>query len=209
MEAHTAVRFKKSVQSVEHETGQLLASLDVYDVHMAAPLIVRLLLDAQAAFLQAADAVPQTARNDAVGGLNAAGWVVAHAGFFHDVWINVDGQGKSVEECEPWLRAWVRKQDTQRGVPIATTFEDARAAVDRVVDRVTPFLGRLSDADLDEVPAFEEGAWKPGTTLGYLVARDIAHLFAHASELNVISTSNGGADIGLPGRMPHSAGKHA
>ena len=176
---------------------------------MPAPLIVRLLLDAQSEFLRAADAVPVDARNHATAGLNTAGWVVAHAGFYHDVWINVDGQGKSVDECEPWLRTWVRRQDAARGAPIAADFNDARNAVERVVQRATPFLEALSDSALDEVPSFEEGAWPSGTTLGYLVARDIAHLFAHASELNVISTANGGADIGLPGPMPYSAGKHA
>lgn len=174
---------------------------------MAGPLIVRLLLDAQAEFLRAADAVPSEGRNDRNAGLNTAGWVVAHAGFFHDVWMNVDGQGKTVEECEPWLRAWVRKQDTQRGEPIETNFDDARGAVDRVVERVTPFLEALSDADLDAVPAYEEGAWGPGTTLGYLVARDVAHLFVHASELVQIATAAGGTDIGLPGRMRNTSGK--
>jgi hypothetical protein len=173
---------------------------------VAAPLIARLLLDAQSEFLRAADAVPIDVRDRANAGLNAPGWVVAHAGFFHDVWINVDGQGKSVDECEPWLRAWIRRQDASRGVPIDADFADARSALDRAVDRTTPFLTSLTDTDLDEVPAFEEGAWGPGTTLGYLIARDIAHLFAHASELIVIATAAGGTDIGLPGRLQHTRG---
>jgi hypothetical protein len=173
---------------------------------MTPPLIVRLLLDAQDEFLRAADAVPLDARDGTTGGLNAPGWVIAHAGFFHDVWINVDGQGKSVEECEPWLRAWIRQQDASRGVAIEADYEEARAGVERVVQRVTPFLHRLTDADLAAVPAFEEGAWRAGTTLGYLVARDIAHLFAHASELMVIATAAGGKDIGLPGAMEHTRG---
>jgi hypothetical protein len=173
---------------------------------MAPPLIVRLLLDAQGEFLRAADAVPVDARNHAKDGLNAPGWVIAHAGFFHDVWLNVDGQGKTTEDCEPWLRAWIRRQDTQRGVPIETDFIDARAALDRVVDRATPFLESLTETDIESVPDYEEGAFAPGTTLGWLVARDIAHLFAHASELMVITTAAGGADIGLPGPMKHTRG---
>ena len=178
-----------------------------YRVRMAAPLIARLLLDAQDEFLRAADAVPTSGRNERVGHLNAAGWVVAHAGFFHDVWINVDGRGRTVEECEPWLRAWIRRQDASRGVPVDAGFDEARAAVGRVVERATPFIESLTDEALHEVPAFEEGAWGPGTTLGYLVARDIAHLFAHASELVAIATAAGGSDIGLPGRMSHTSGK--
>jgi hypothetical protein len=173
---------------------------------MTGPLIVRLLLDAQDEFLRAADAVPVDARNHTTGGLNAPGWVIAHAGFFHDVWINVDGQGKTTEDCEPWLRAWIRRQDTQRGVPIETDFSEAGSAVDRVVERATPFLQSLTDADIDGVPDFEEGAFAAGTTLGWLVARDIAHLFAHASELMVIATAAGGTDIGLPGAMKHTKG---
>ena len=121
---------------------------------MAGPLIVRLLLDAQDEFMRAADAVPLDARNHSTGGLNAPGWVIAHAGFFHDVWINVDGQGKTTEDCEPWLRAWIRRQDTQRGVPIEADFSEARSAVDRVVERATPFLQSLTDADIDGVPRF-------------------------------------------------------
>jgi hypothetical protein len=174
---------------------------------VAVPLIARLLLDAQDVFLRAADVVPADGRNRRSGGLNTAGWVVAHAGFYHDVWINVDGQGRSLDDCEPWLRAWVKRQDDAGPEPIEADFDDARAAIGRAVDRATPFIHSLSEAALDEVPAFEDGAWPPGTTLGYLVARDIAHLYAHASELNVISTSNGGTDIGLPGRMTHTRGR--
>ena len=177
-----------------------------YGGRMAGPLIVRLLLDAQDEFLRAAEAVPVEARNGASGGLNAAGWVVAHAGFFHDVWINVDGQGKTTEECEPWLRAWIRRHDTQRGGPIDTDFAEARAAVDRAVERATPFLRSLTDVDIDRAPDYEEGAFRPGTTLGWLIARDIAHLFAHASELVGIATAAGGSDIGLPGSMTHTRG---
>jgi hypothetical protein len=174
---------------------------------MAGPLIARLLLDAQAEFLRAADAIPNEARDRTLPGLNAPGWVVAHAGFFHDVWMNVDAQGLRKDDCEPWLRAWVRRQHAAGQDPIEAPFDEARGGLDRAVERATPFIGSLTDASLDEVPVFEEGAWKPGTTLGYLVARDIAHLFAHASELNIISTAAGGSDIGLPGAMPNSAGR--
>jgi hypothetical protein len=175
---------------------------------MAGPLIARLLLDAQSEFMRAADAVPEAARNERAGHLNAAGWVVAHAGFFHDVWINVDGQGRTVEECETVLRAWVRRQDASRGVPIDTDFDEVREAVRRVVDRATPFIASLTDEALAAVPDYEEGAWKPGTTLGYLVGRDIAHLFVHASELVAIATAVGGTDIGLPGTMSHTSGRN-
>ncbi len=175
---------------------------------MAAPLIVRLLLDAQNEFLRAADAIPPGARDTTRPGLNAPGWVLCHAGFFHDVWINVDAQGKRPDDCEPWLRAWFRRQHEAGFTrPIEAPFGEARQALDIVVERATAYLSSLTDASLDEVPPYEDGAWPPGTKRGYFVARDIAHLFAHASELNVIATAAGGTDIGLPGAMPNTAGR--
>jgi len=171
------------------------------------PLIARLLLDAQASFLAIADAMPAEARDDApAAGLNTPGWIVAHAGFIHDVWMNVDAQGLTGDACEPWLRAWFRRQREAGATPIDAPFEDARAALDRVVPKATAFIESLTDASLGSVPDFEEGAWPAGTTVGYLVARDIAHLFAHASELNVIVTLAGGPDAGLPGRMTATRG---
>ena len=177
---------------------------------MAAPLIVRLLLDAQSEFLRAADAIPVDAGDARRDGLNAPGWVLAHAGFFHDVWINVDAQGKTPDDCEPWLRAWFKRQQSAGFTdPIDAPFAEARHALDVVVERVTAYLSSLTDAALDEVPPYEEGAWPPGTKRGYFVARDIAHLFAHASELNLIATAAGGTDIGLPGNMRHTSGRDA
>lgn len=88
--------------------------------------------------------------------------------------------------------------------PIDAPFDEARAALDRVVERAGGFIRSLTDASLDEVPAFEPDAWPDDTTVAYLVARDVAHLFAHASELNVIATSSGASDIGLPGPLSHT-----
>lgn len=177
---------------------------------METPLIVRLLLDAQSEFVCAADAVPAEARDVRNGKLNAPGWVVAHAGFFHDVWMNADARGTPPPDaCDPWLRAWFGRQRGAARGPIATPFDEARAALDRAVAKADPFVRLLDDSALDVVPAYEDGAWPPGTTVGYFVARDIAHLFAHASELNVITTSAGGTDAGLPGRMPNTSGREA
>jgi hypothetical protein len=170
------------------------------------PLIARLLLDAQSEFARAADNVPADARDVRVGALNAAGWVVAHAAFIHDVWMNADGRGAvPADGCDPWLRAWFRRQRDAGRDPIDAPFDEARPALDRVVAKADPFVRSLTDAALDSVPDYEPGAFAPGTTLGYLVARDIAHLFAHASELIVIATSSGGVDIGLPGALRNTS----
>jgi hypothetical protein len=149
--------------------------------------------------------VPVASRDARTDTLNAPGWVVAHAGFFHDVWMNADAQGIPPSDgCDPWLRAWFRRQRSAHPEPIEAPFDDARAALDRVVAKAGPFIRSQDEAALDVVPGYEEGAWPPQTTVGYLVARDIAHLFAHASELNVITTSAGGTDSGLPGKMPNT-----
>lgn len=175
---------------------------------MKPPLIVRLLLDAQSEFLRAADAVPAEARDVRIGTLNAPGWVIAHAGVVHDAWMNGDARGIAPgDACDPLLAAWFRRQREAGREPIDTPYDEARAALDRVVAKADPFIRSLDDAALDVVPDYEAGAWPPGTTVGYLAARAIAHLFAHASELNVMTVSAGGPDAGLPGSMPNTSGR--
>jgi hypothetical protein len=175
---------------------------------MALPLIARLLLDAQSELARAADAVPEASRDAARDGLNAPGWVIAHAAFFHDVWLNVDAQGRESEACDGWLLAWFRRQRESGAVPAEAPFADARLALGRVIERTTPLLASLSDEALERVPPrIEENGWPAGTTVGYLAARSVAHLFAHAAELNVLATASGAPDIGLPGRLAHTRGE--
>jgi hypothetical protein len=165
---------------------------------MRSPLIVSLLLDGQTALAGIADAVSDSAPKSP---LNAPGWVVAHAAFFHDCWINGDAQGRPKDKWDSWLVAWADRQRESRPAPQATDLTEARAALHRIIPAATEFLSSLQDDDLDRVPPYEEGAWPPGTTVGYLVARATAHLFAHASELNVIATAAGLPDAGLPGPL--------
>jgi hypothetical protein len=170
---------------------------------MGTPLIVRLLLDAQTEFAKVVDAVPDTTPPSP---LNSPGWVVAHATFIHDCWINGDAQGKPKDDWDSWLVDWADRQRASRPDPIATDLADAQAALHRILPAATAFLSALTDGDLETVPPYEEGAWPAGTTVGYLVARAIAHLFAHASELNVISTAAGRPDAGLPGPLAATRG---
>jgi hypothetical protein len=168
------------------------------------PYVVSLLLDAQAEFVRAADAVPAEARDTRIGTMNTAGWIVAHGTFIHDVWMNVDAQSKPIDACDPWLLAWDRRQraantDPNMREPIEAPFDESRAALDRIVGPATAFIELLTDEILDLEPTGD--GWGPGTTVGYLVARDVAHLFAHAAELNVIATAAGASDVGLPGRL--------
>ena len=170
---------------------------------MGSPLIVRLLLDAQTEFVKLADALPDVTSPLP---LNEPGWVVAHGAFFHDCWINGDAQGEPKNEWDSWLVAWADRQRDSQPEPLETELTEARAALHRIVPAATEFLTGLTEGDLDAVPPYEEGAWPAGTTVGYLVARATAHLFAHASELNVIATAAGLPDAGLPGRLAATAG---
>jgi hypothetical protein len=175
---------------------------------MSTPLIARLLLDAQEEFVRATYSVPGGARRGRLEGMNSASWVIAHAAYFHDVWINVVAQGRSAAEaCDPWLLAWMEAQET--GNQNEADFEEARAALQQVVARASPFVRALTDDALDVVPDYSDEDGPVQVTVGYLVARDIAHLFSHAAELNVIATSAGAADMGLPGDMPHTSSPRA
>jgi hypothetical protein len=173
---------------------------------VTSPLIVRLLIDAQAEFVRIADSIPSAGPRGPVPELNDPAWVIAHTAFFHDCWVNGDAQGKPRDEWDDWLVQWADRQRDNRPEPVATPLPDARAALHRITPTATAFLSSLNDATLDEVPPYEAGAWPPGTTVGYLVARSIAHVFAHASELNVIATSLGVPDAGLPGSLAATRG---
>lgn len=175
---------------------------------MPSPLIIRLLRDAEGELARAADAVPGAERDAASHGLNAPGWILAHAAFFLDAWLSADAQGRGLDACDPWLAAWFRRQRAEGPAAITTPFAGARSALDRAVERTAPFLESLSELDLSHVPdRIVESGWSEGTTVGYLVARAVAHLFAHASELNVVATAAGARDIGLPGRLAHTSGR--
>lgn len=174
---------------------------------MHPPLAVRLLLDAESEIVRAADATPRETRDARGHGLNAPGWTVAHAAFFLDVWLSVDAQGRELGTCDPWLLDWFRRQQAAGAAAIETSFAEARRALGRAIDRTNPLVANLTDAALEEIPArIAENGWPEGTTVGYLVARSIAHLFAHASELNVACVAAGGPDMGLPGRLAHTLG---
>jgi hypothetical protein len=172
------------------------------------PLIVRLLLDARTQFAAAADAIPGAARDTTHPGLNAPGWILAHAASFFDVWISVDAQGHEIESCDRWLLDWFRRQKAAGDAPIETDFVEARAALDRTIESTTPFLQALTDVRLDHIPNnIVANGWPEGTTAGYLVAHAIAHLFAHAADLNVVAVAGGARDVGLPGRLVSTLGR--
>ncbi|HJM76464.1 MAG TPA: DinB family protein [Dehalococcoidia bacterium] len=173
---------------------------------MATPLISRLLIDAQTEFARAIEHVPGPARGRAIGRLNTATWAIAHTTEFLDYWINVDAGGG---DRDPRQAAWGEAQDAlPKGDALPTSYDEAAQTFARVAERATVHLESWDEADLREVVhEFAGSSWE-GTTRGYLVARSVAHLFAHAGELSVIASLVlwDERDLGLPGELEWSLG---
>jgi hypothetical protein len=171
-------------------------------------LIARLLLDAEAALANAADAIPRSAREGTTPGLNPPAWTIAHAAFFLDVWLSCDAQGNDMGMMDPWLRDWFERQKASPKALVTSAYDDARAALERAIERTKPFVAGLGEADLQVVPeGLEDAGWPPDITVGYFLSRNVAHLFAHAAELNHVAVINGAADTGLPGPLANVRGR--
>jgi hypothetical protein len=178
---------------------------------MAAPLISRLLIDAQTEFARAIAHVPGPARGRAIGRLNTGAWVIAHATDFLDYWINVDSAGG---ERDPWQAEWGEAQEgLPEGDSLPTSYNEATEAFGRVAERATVLLEAWDEAALGEVVREFDGSDWEGKTKGYLVARATAHLFAHAGEMSVIASLvlSEDRDLELPGALERalSAGSEA
>jgi hypothetical protein len=173
---------------------------------MVAPLISRLLIDAQTEFARAIEHVPGPARARAIGRLNTAAWVIAHTTEFLDYWVNVDAGGG---DRDPWQAEWGEGQDAlPEGDALPTSYGEAAEAFARVAERATVHLESWDEADLREVVHEFDGSDWEGTTKGYLVVRAIAHVFAHGGELSVIASLvlSDDRELGLPGRLERSLG---
>ena len=165
-------------------------------------ILPRMLLDAQDELARAVDHVPPPGRGGRVGRLNSAAWIIAHAAAIHDAWINRFAAGL---EAEHWLAEWsARQRALPEGQATETVFDEATAALERTCERAAAYLQRCDASELSEVTrAFDGSDWE-GRTHGYLVARGVAHLFAHAGELTVIASLLDRGDLGLPGRLTRS-----
>ena len=171
---------------------------------MSASLVVRILLDAMDELARAADHVPAPGRGARLGRLNTPGWILAHVATSFDAWINRYGQGR---EHDRWCGEWFEDQRAQPvGTPANPPFDEARAAFARVAERATPYLDGCDEEELLRVPDYPEGSFLTGGAIEYLLARAVAHLFAHAGELTVIASLVGRPDLGLPGALRRSTG---
>jgi hypothetical protein len=173
---------------------------------MTAPLVARMVIDAQSEFARAIAHVPSAGRGPRLGRLNTAAWAIAHTASIHDLWLNVFCRAR---DRDPWLQAWGKEQQAlPEGDALVTSFSEALAAYERIAPELAAYLDALSDADLAPVIELFAGSDWEGRTVGYLIARASAHLFAHAGEMSVIASLvlTGDRDLGLPGRMKHSLG---
>ncbi|MYH41604.1 MAG: DinB family protein [Chloroflexi bacterium] len=161
------------------------------------PLLVKMQLDALDELARVADAMPEGARDADVPGLNSAGWTLAHLATQQDQYWNVAGQSL---EPDPWL---AEQRATYGSEPAPIAFSDARAALARVDGRCRGYLEAVRRPDFDEVQR-RPPASGADQTLGDLLARSVAHIFAHAGELATLASMWGAPDMGLPGAMPRS-----
>ena len=173
---------------------------------MTAPLVARMVIDAQSEFARAIAHIPSAGRGPRLGRLNTAAWTIAHTASIHDLWLNAFCRRR---DRDPWLQAWGKEQQAlPDGDAIVTSFTESLAAYERIASELAAYLEALSDADLAPVIELFAGSEWEGQTVGYLIARASAHLFAHAGEMSVIASLvlTEDRDLGLPGRMAHSLG---
>ncbi len=163
---------------------------------VGAPLAVRLLLDALFEFGRHIENVPPPGRGGPIGRLSSAAWTAGHATATLDKWIT---SYCAAAERDSWCVAFEAQPPSE---PVA--FTEAQAAFERVGARARSYLEGLGHADLAARAPVRPGSFLEGQRVGHLLLRGVAHLFAHAGELSVVSSLLRRADLGLPGNMPNS-----
>lgn len=153
-----------------------------------------LAIDALTEFERVVDAIPAPGRGGPIGRLNPGWWTVLHVTFQADFLQSFATGG----ERDPWV---VEHAGAKERLP----FDDVRAALARTRERLVEFYSTATDEDLKRVPVPEPVEGLPAVVVGEelreLVARMIAHAFAHAGELSALASLMGAPDLGLPGRM--------
>ncbi|MDO9444233.1 MAG: DinB family protein, partial [Dehalococcoidia bacterium] len=156
--------------------------------------------DALDEFERASAHVPAPGRGSALGPLSTSGWVVGHVAAVQDRWLTFSGADGGPDE---WCDTWIARQPTEVAYgQLVTPIEEALDTFRRVRKRAFRFLDGLDAARL-RVPANLAGTpyADSGATVGYQVARSVAHAFVHAGDLTVIASLAGAGDLGLPGAL--------
>ncbi len=167
-------------------------------------LLSALLLDAIDEFERAAEHVPPPGRGGPIGGLSQAGWTIAHNAVSLDAWINAWSAGG---DYDSWTAAWYRRYQDSATTGPPTDYAEAREAYTRAAERARPFIESLDEQALNRRPEALGGNRWAGQSVGMLMARLVAHLFAHAGDLSVLASLLARPDLGLPGQLPRSIAK--
>jgi len=163
------------------------------------PVLARLALDAIEQFERAADEVPSPGRGGPIGRLSQPGWVIAHTATTLDAWVNKWCGGAP---ADGWAQAW-SELHYRDGAPPSTPYDEAREAFASIAGRARAYLETVEPPELAGAPGTIPRPWHEHT-VGVLLARTVAHLFAHAGELSVTCALLRRPDLGLPGEMRHS-----
>lgn len=157
--------------------------------------LVPLLLDGLDEVRRVADALPVPAQVGAFARLNAGSFIVAHVVAREDLLWNVGTRGRP---RDPWLEAANVGPAAPRSVP---AWDDAREALDRIIEGITPHLESLSATDLVSAVEYRGAHHMTGAQL----ARSAAHVFYHAGELQALGSLAGMPDLDLPGALARCA----
>ncbi|MDA0270593.1 MAG: DinB family protein [Chloroflexi bacterium] len=164
------------------------------------PILFRLLLDALDEFEHAINHIPAPGRGGPLGPLNMSGWVVGHVAQVQDRWLTF---ASATGAENPWCAEWIRRQRGE--VPygtLVTHLDEATEAFRQVRARAQAFLDGLDPAVLVQPANLAGTHWAAsGATVGYQLARSVAHAYVHAGELTVIASLAGAGDLGLPGDL--------
>lgn len=163
------------------------------------PLVARLLLDAAFEFGRTLENVPPPGRGGPIGRLSSAAWTIGHAAATLDAWVNDYCASGEHEARDVWCREF-----DARSPSTPAAFADAEAAFARVSERVARYLEGVDHAALAAVARTRPGSFLAGQRVEHILYRGVAHLFAHAGELSVVSSLLRRADLGLPGPLPNS-----
>ncbi len=163
----------------------------------SSPIVVRLLRDALFEFGRHIENVPPPGRGGPVGRLSSAAWTAGHATAALDKWVNGYCAGG---DRDAWCVAF---EAQPHSMPVV--FLEAQTAFERVRERAERYLDSV---DHDALTAFatSPGSRFDGQRVGHWLLRAVAHLFAHAGELSVVSSLLRRADLGLPGNLPCAYG---
>lgn len=148
--------------------------------------------------------MPPPGRGGPIGRLSSAARTVGHAATALDAWVNDYCTGGGASARDEWCVEFDSRPPTTGPASAPVGFADAEAAFARVTERTARYLEGIDHASLAAPATTGPGSHLEGQRVAHLLYRGVAHLFAHAGELSVVSSLLRRADLGLPGPLPQS-----